>query len=145
MSALAPQLTKQYLAGKPTFLPNMRAHWPEVVGPYLARLTEPHKLSVHASASGKQAVLHLHCEPMASLEVQHMIPQVLQKVNLFCGSDQIHKIKLVQKALNKKLSTYNKPEKKLKPLSPEIEGSLEAVENESLREALKKLALQATS
>ncbi len=71
------------------------ARWPDIVGPELAALTAPERLQQRrGDVAG--AVLHIRVAGAAAVELQHMAPTVLERINGFYGYRAVDRIKLVQ-------------------------------------------------
>jgi hypothetical protein len=70
-------------------------HWPEIVGPEVARLSRPLKLS--ESASG--CVLTLKAEPAASVFLQHETRSLCARINDFLGRPAVHRLRFVYGSL----------------------------------------------
>lgn len=85
------------LGGKPSPLLSLIGIWPEIVGAELARQSRPEKLTGgRAKAPG---TLHLRCTGAAALELQHRVPEILQRVNAFLGFTAVARIALIQAPL----------------------------------------------
>ena len=69
--------------------------WPEIVGPDVARLSRPLKLS--ESASG--GVLTLKAEPAASVFLQHETRSLCARINDFLGRPAVHRLRFVYGSL----------------------------------------------
>lgn len=71
------------------------ARWPDIVGPKLAALTAPEKLQQRrGDVAG--AVLHIRVAGAAAVELQHMAPTVIERINGFYGYRAVDRLKLVQ-------------------------------------------------
>lgn len=68
-------------------------HWSEIVGPQLANWSIPERLS-RMSADG--VVLTIRVEGAMALEVQHLAPQILARINQFYGSAVVTRLKIIQ-------------------------------------------------
>ena len=68
-------------------------NWSEIVCPQLAALSLPEKLS-HRGRDG--AVLTVRVEGAMALELQHMVPQILERINQFYGRDAISRLQIIQ-------------------------------------------------
>ena len=86
--------------------------WREIVGPELARLSAPERISRPQPTSGGRAtsggqaksggqagggsVLTVRVAGAAALELQHMAPEIIARINRFYGRPAIVRLKLVQ-------------------------------------------------
>ncbi|MDA1098300.1 MAG: DciA family protein [Proteobacteria bacterium] len=71
------------------------ARWPEIVGPRLAALTAPEKLQQRRGDLAG-AVLHIRVAGAAAVELQHMAPTVIERINGFYGYRAVDRLKLQQ-------------------------------------------------
>jgi hypothetical protein len=116
-------------------------HWPEIVGQEVAAHSEPVKLQ-WPQANGPDevapATLVLRVEGPAAIEIQHLAPVILERVNRFLGWRAVAKIALRQAPI---LRTTPRP----RPTPPsEAETMAEAaslgdIGDEALRGALARL------
>lgn len=70
----------------------LAAHWAEIVGADLARVSKPEKITGKAG----ERTLHLLAAGPAALVLQHQIGRLRQSVNLYLGSEDIAQIRLKQ-------------------------------------------------
>jgi hypothetical protein len=82
--------------GRGTSVARLRADWTAIVGPELARLTEPNAL---LAGRGAAKVLRLKVESAAALEIQHRGAQIVERVNGYFGHRLLDDIRLVQGSL----------------------------------------------
>lgn len=71
------------------------AHWPMIVGAQLAALSCPERISRHGRG-GDGAVLTVKVEGAMALEVQHMAPLILERINQHYGAGAIARLNIVQ-------------------------------------------------
>lgn len=71
-------------------------HWKEIAGGHLSACSLPLKLSRPRGKKAGGATLHLLVESAAALEVQHQIPLLIEKLNIFYGYPAIARIALIQ-------------------------------------------------
>src|SRR5579871_6591264 len=62
-------------------LARLTAQWPAIVGEDIARVSEPDALLAGRSAKATGPSLRLRVSGAASLEIQHRIPQIVERVN----------------------------------------------------------------
>jgi hypothetical protein len=72
----------------------IKARWSEIVGPDLARRTEPTKMV--KSRAGAAAALELRVEGPSAAIIQHRAGDILDRVNLFLGSGSVDRLRIVQ-------------------------------------------------
>ncbi|MBF9231825.1 DUF721 domain-containing protein [Microvirga alba] len=120
--------------------------WPEIVGERLAEFTQPLKIewkrkSVNADPEARPdpATLVIRVESAFALELQHLAPIVIERVNAHYGWRCIGKLVLKQGPVRREV-----PKKRVAPTVGEedrqrIGGAVEPIGEESLRAALARL------
>jgi hypothetical protein len=82
------------------------AHWPMIVGPQLAAMSCPERIS----RRGEGVVLTVRVEGAMALEVQHMSPLILERINQHYGSGAITKLNIIQGPLPlKPMKQHSRP------------------------------------
>lgn len=81
--------------GRSNALVRLKADWPAVVGPELARTTRPDALLAGRGARAGKA-LRLKVAGAAALEVQHRSGQIVERVNAYFGHKAIDDVRIVQ-------------------------------------------------
>ncbi len=117
--------------------------WREIVGPQLARLTSPERLSRPAKGSSGGSTLTVRVAGAAALEMQHLSPQIIDKINGFYGRPVVGRLKLVQGPLP---PAREKPAKNGSlfdaPADPQTKQSIEPhydIDDPELAQALARL------
>ena len=122
------------------------AHWPAIVGDRLAEFSSPEKLS-HPHAPGgadsgapEGGILTIRVDGPAGLEIRHLEPQILERINGFYGYRAVARLKLMQAPLVRKPA---KPKRRFVPLDAPgraaLAQSLESIEEPGLKQALARL------
>jgi len=93
LAPLIRPLAKQRPAAEAALL----ADWPAVVGEELARLAWPIKLRFDRPAERREGVLEVGCDSAAAIEVQHLAPQYIGRVNAYLGYPAVARLRLRQK------------------------------------------------
>ncbi|NKB48149.1 MAG: DUF721 domain-containing protein [Alphaproteobacteria bacterium] len=112
--------------------------WPDIIGAALA--TECVPLRIARGADGTGGTLHIRVSGALALELQHMQPQVIERINGYFGYQAIARITLQQGPI-----TVRKPaaRKATPPPSDEdaaaLSAQLDEVADEDLRRALDAL------
>jgi len=88
--------------------PTLVLHWDEIVGPEVARIARPLRLS--ESASG--GVLTLKAEPGASLFLQHETRSLCDRINAYLGRPAVSRLRFVQGPL------AGRPARAKSPITP---------------------------
>lgn len=115
--------------------------WPEIVGQDMARHTQPEKI-VFSKDGVSGGALHLKCDSGAlATELQHLEPQILERINTFFGYKAVVRLKLIQGPLPE--GHGGTPGMPARPLSPNeakaLAGSVAGVDDPELRAALERL------
>ena len=90
VGALVPALTRPAFRKRSPATAQMQADWGVIVGPALAAITAPRRLS--------GATLTLSCSGPIALELQHMAPELLARVNGHFGRVLAERLRFVQEA-----------------------------------------------
>jgi hypothetical protein len=77
----------------------LSARWREIVGPEIARRTEPVKLVKGRAGAGSS--LEIRVAGPAAAIVQHQAHDILARVNLFLGAEAVQKLRIVQGPLRR--------------------------------------------
>lgn len=118
----------------------LSARWKEVVGPDIARRTEPVKL-VRGRNGGPSSLEIRVAGPSAAI-VQHQAHEILARVNLFLGADAVQKLRIVQGPLTRQ-EPAAAPRRRSAPLDAaaeaELAKALAAAPDGKLKQALMAL------
>lgn len=108
--------------------------WPRVVGERLAEATVPEKLT-------RDGTLTIKVTPAFALELQHLEPQVLDRIATYFGHQAVKRLRLVQ-------GHVPPPTPRPRPRRPRdleaaevqaLEGRLASVEDDDMKQALDRL------
>lgn len=80
LAALAPGLTDPLFRRRGFVEGRIPRDWPEIVGPDLARACAPESLDFQRGRR-EGGTLRVRALPGRALEIQHLIPQIIQRVN----------------------------------------------------------------
>ncbi len=113
--------------------------WPSIVGETLARETVPQKL-VFPRGSRSDAVLHLRVASGFAIELQHIAPQIIERINGFFGFRAVADLRYAQGPV----PTARKPRRVPLRRLPDVEEArlnraLDGIEDDALRDALQRL------
>ncbi len=130
VGALIPALTRPAFKRKSPAGAMIMADWPALVGPAIAAVTQPLRLT--------QGTLTLACSGPVAMEMQHLAPQLAGRINAALGRVAVERFRFVQRA------PASAPVRKLretepKPLPGRVESALDGVSSPELREALARL------
>lgn len=115
------------------------SRWSDIVGDAYAKHSAPDSLSFpHGKRSG--GTLTVICAGPFAITLQHVEPQIVERVNRFFGYAAVARIALRQGELPKRAA--KRADVADTPLTPEAQSSLKAIGDPSLRAALEGLARQ---
>lgn len=114
-------------------------HWQQIVGVDLARDCVPIKF-LRARGRNQGGTLVIRVESCRALEIQHSIPQIIERINGYLGGDAVMRLRLVQGPV----SPADMPRKPVPtPLKAtqinDIDEATKHIENSGLQQALKNL------
>ncbi|WP_321342543.1 DciA family protein [Breoghania sp.] len=120
--------------------------WPDIVGDRYGRTTQPEALHWPRRRDGggealpEPATLVIRCDGPSALFLQHELPQIIQRINMFFGWAAVGRIKIVQRPLKRQPERAIPTQRALSDLEEaELKRQLEEVEDTPLRAALAKL------
>jgi hypothetical protein len=114
--------------------------WPDIVGAEIAQHAEPLKMQWPRTPDGETpepGTLMLRVEGPAAIEIQHLAPQILERVNRFFGFQAVGRLTIRQAPLarrERRKATAPDPD-----LVKRMAESLPGIEDESLKDALARL------
>ncbi|HET6970178.1 MAG TPA: DciA family protein [Phenylobacterium sp.] len=97
------------------------SRWREVVGPEIARRTEPVKLT--RGRNGGPSSLEIRVAGPSAAIIQHQAHEILARVNLFLGADAVQKLRIVQGPLQR-MEPAPTPKRRAMPLDAAAEAEL---------------------
>jgi hypothetical protein len=137
MSRMIPEVAGKALGKKGLGYGKLVTDWALIVGADLGQMTAPVKLAF-PRGERTDATLTIDVVPARAIEVQHAMPQLIERVNGVFGYRAVAKIKLVQRPPTRMPAASN-----LRPLSPTEETQLveltAVVPDGELRAALESL------
>jgi hypothetical protein len=140
LAATLPAITRTALARRGFAEGGLIAEWPSIVGAAIAARCQPAKLSLARPGRRQDGALMLRVEPGFALELQHLAPQIIERVNGHYGYAAIARLTFQQGPLSTPRRQAPSP---LRPLGAAEEADLReqvaAVEDEDLRGALERL------
>lgn len=98
----------------------LTTRWREVVGPEIARRTEPVKLV--RGRNGGASSLEIRVAGPAAAIIQHQAHEILARVNVFLGPDAVQKLRIVQGPLHRQPEPP--PRRRAAPLDAAAEAKL---------------------
>jgi hypothetical protein len=112
--------------------------WPQIAGERLAGQSQPEKLHF-AQGKGDNGTLWILVEGAAALELQHMQPVLIERINRFCGFRAVGALRLLQGPLPVR-PVPALPPRSLEPAEKlAISREIGPVDDPQLRAALERL------
>ena len=116
------------------------SRWPEIVGAAYARVSLPESIRFPPGEKS-EGILQLLVEPGQAPLIQHVIPDIVERVNRFFGYTAVAKVKLRQGAVQPaSASEPRAAPPSLKPVPIELGDSLRDIGDPELRAVLESLA-----
>ena len=111
--------------------------WPSIVGHQLSLRTAPDKLSF-PRGKREDAVLHIRAMGAIALELQHLEPQIVERINSFFGYRAVAKIKLIHAAPLSMPAPVVRPRALTMDEELSVITTTAAIEDEELRATLER-------
>jgi len=131
LGALVPALTRPAFKRKSPAGAQIMADWPALVGPALAAVSQPVRLS--------SGTLTLACSGPVAMELQHLAPQLAGRINAALGRVAVERFRFVQRALAG-MAPRPAPRPAPAALPAHVESALAGIDSPELRDALARLA-----
>ncbi|WP_342449450.1 DUF721 domain-containing protein [Falsiroseomonas frigidaquae] len=131
LSSLIPRLTRPAFRKRSPAGAQLMADWPGIVGPALAAVTQPLRVT--------SGTLTLGCSGPVAMELQHLAPELISRINAHFGRVAVERLRFVQQAP----AGVPRPAPRPQPvqLPAPVEARLAEMPAGELRDALAKLAL----
>jgi hypothetical protein len=115
-------------------------HWEEVVGGDLAKRCEPLRLSFPRREDPfSVGILHVRAESAYAIEVQHLAPQIIERVNRYFGWRCVGRISIRQGPVIPRKRAPALPPEPPAELVAQVERNIGPFEDQALRGALARL------
>ncbi len=141
LAALVPGIAKKAVGKRGFIDARILNDWADIVGPDVAAHAHPDRLSFQ---KGKRdgGTLHIRAAGPIALELQHLEPILIDRINSHFGYRAVAGIRLHQVPLERKAATP-KPKVPPPPLSPKraaaLRDQLKSVEDPELRTILERI------
>ena len=114
--------------------------WPEIVGPTHARVCAPESIRFPPGEKS-EGILQLVVLPAHAPLIQHVFPEIMERVNRFFGYRAVARVKIRQGAVKPPAAEEKrKAPPSLKPIPMELGDSLRDIGDPELRAVLESLA-----
>lgn len=136
LAATLPKVTKPVLEKHGRAYAALVGEWTSIAGPALAAMSLPEKLSA-AGGDGAGGTLTVRVAGAAATELQHLSPQIIERINTYLGFSAVARLRLVQGPLPGTRARSRLPPR---PASPSVKAAVAAATAEvtepGLRDAL---------
>lgn len=131
LSSLIPTITRPAFRRRSPAGAQVMADWPAIVGPALSAVTQPLRVT--------QGTLTIACSGPVAMELQHLAPELLRRINGALGKAAVERLRFVQQApAGARPPPAARPPDA--PLPDEVRDRLGDVPEGELRQALENLA-----
>jgi hypothetical protein len=113
--------------------------WPEIVGPTHAKVCAPEAIRFPPGEKS-EGILQLVVVPSHAPLIQHVIPEIVERVNRFFGYKAVARVKLRQGEVKPPKNITRAAPPSLKPIPMELGESLRDIGDPELRTVLESLA-----
>jgi hypothetical protein len=138
-----PRVTKRLFGQRGFAQGGLAADWTGIVGSELAAHCRPGKLAFARGAERREGTLTLRVEAPFATEVQHLAPQIMERINGYFGYRAVGRLLLRQVPYSPRPATEQaapQPQSGPQPeIAPDLARRLESVEDPELRAALGRL------
>lgn len=91
LAALLPALTRPAFRRHAPGAAQVLSDWPSIVGPALAALTMPRRVAA--------GTLTVACAGPVAIELQHLAPELMARINTYLGRDVVRRLRFEQAAM----------------------------------------------
>lgn len=140
LGRIAEQVTKPAFKRYGVVQARLMSQWDMVAGKFLAEKTQPIRV-VFAKGARDNGTLELRvADGTTALSVQHLEPDILEKIATFFGYRAVSRIKIIQAPLLKKKTPKVKPPEELPAATrKQVADAVENIEDPVLKELLQNL------
>nr|WP_175581251.1 DciA family protein [Thalassospira sp. HF15] len=140
VAPLVGNLTRPLVRKRGFFQTEIILHWAEIVGQDLEQYTMPLKYTPPPKESIAGGTLLIRVVGPVALELQHRMPQIIERVNSYFGYRAINKITMLQGDISRPERTVHRPtEVPEADITPSSQADIEKIEDPHLREVLTRL------
>lgn len=141
MAKMLPKVTRTVLGKRGLAEGGIVDGWPEIVGPELAAECQPERLNIPRHGTGP-GTLHILVTGGIALELQHLAPLVIERINGHYGYQAVDKLKFIHAPhvkRHEKRRTNVVPPPLTQTQQDQLDQSLSAVEDPELRSILDRI------
>jgi len=101
LAAIVPAISGRALRRLGLREPGLLAAWSDIVGPVIAGASLPERLAF-ADGTRTEGVLHLWVEGAMAVEIQHLAPTIIARINAYFGHAAVQRLAITQRPLPKR-------------------------------------------
>lgn len=140
VSELVPQIGRAAFRRYGFVQSSVVTRWPEIVGDHHAKVCTPESIRFPPGEKS-DGILQLVALPGHATMIQHVTPEIIERVNRFFGYRAVAKVKIRQGAVKQRdAEEKRKAPPSLKPIPMELGDSLRDIGDPELRAVLESLA-----
>jgi len=140
LAATLPAVARRALGRRGFAEGGLIAEWPSIVGHAIADRCQPTRTRPVRPGRRSEGIVTLRVEPGFALELQHLAPQIIERINGHYGYPAIGRLILQQGPLNASRRRQTPPPRPLSTAEDaELRSQVASVEDEALRDALERL------
>jgi hypothetical protein len=138
LAATLPKVTKPVLEKHGRAYAALITEWGNIAGPTLAALSMPEKLSPGGPNAGG-GTLTIRVAGAAATELQHMAPQIIDRINTCLGFSAVARLRTLQGPLPGRPPRRPRLQPRVSPeAKAAVESATSGIGDEPLREALTR-------
>ncbi len=139
VSETVPRITRHLTSRRGFADGGLLLDWQKIVGQDIARRSRPVKLTFEDRATRRAGTLLLHTAPGFALDLQHLAPLLIERINGYYGYEAVAKLTFKQGPLRPKTQSLRPAAPALAPaVAQALDHRLETVEDPDLRTALAR-------
>jgi hypothetical protein len=140
VAPLVGNLTRPLVRKRGFFQTEIILHWAEIVGRDLEKFTMPVKYAPPRGENAGGGTLVIRVTGPVAIELQHRMPQIIDRVNTYFGYRAVDRIKMMQGDISRPERTVHRP-----AIVPEgdiartSQANIDKIEDPHLRDVLTRL------
>ncbi len=138
LARVAEEVTRPAFGKRGFALGAILTHWPHIAGERLAGYCQPERLHF-AQGKGDGGTLWIRVDGAAALELQHMQPVLISRINTQCGFRAVAGLRLVQGPLPARPAPLAPPRLLRAAEKQALREEVAQIEDPELRAALERL------
>lgn len=142
LAVVLPKIAEPALRKRGFSAVEIITNWREIVGSDLADEASPDRLAFPRGARS-QGTLHVTAPGAVALEIQHLEPLIVERINTYFGYGAVCRIALTQGPARNRRTEKNKQSTRPRAVDPirraEIDASTSDIASDPLRDALRGL------